>query len=471
MDSEKTGVICSESTFDGYVRTSSDTTHIIVSRNNGDSEVTLLNEEKFDTWRNGEILENIDYDLIEIGKGLYGGAYVDIQNFCTYQYSLSRGLYHVRIINNALNRYYPVLYIKQSNGTFKIIEGINSTDLIIDKYVFLDGTDSGLYISQKTDARVAPIITKVFDTESVWKDTDLHRDMELCSEIMAKTYGHAYLDSVQWVINNWDFGGYYITNDFVKPSAIGDSVGITVNDGSGFATGKYIAVGNRQSYDVYYITAKSENLLTCTLWADNNKHYALGSTVVATLTLSVAGKTVYNESIRVYLMDDIKRAESNRMPYYALADSAIHPTSDVYDLIGRGAANRIRTLLKGQTRIVFYTDSWENVRVGVMNHLISDIPVNDSHFVRKGVGGDTSMHIRERFLADLENGVVTTDDFFVFVMGTNNLLRYNGTSDSAWSGDIVQLCQDYTYHFLQDARLISEQLNGNFLFISGQYIG
>ena len=177
----------------------------------------------------------------------------------------------------------------------------------------------------------------------------------------------------------------------------------------------------------------------------------------------MTGKADYSEKINVYHFSDITRMEAGRMPISALVDGAIHPTGDVYSLIGRFAAQRMRGLMRDEQRVVFYSDSWENVLVGIKDNLFG------THtFEKRSVGGDTTMHIRERFLADIAAGTVSNNDFFVFMMGTNNLLRYNGAT-APWIGDIKQLMHDYKYHYLNDVRLITEKLNGNYLIISGQY--
>ena len=455
--------VVKESSFNGEIRTMGDTTHIIVSNNRGVSKVSTVSDAKSTKTEVENLWKAIAPQGVLVNKAVYtGDKIVDYVNATTVSYSLSVGTYYLRTYTST-DTYSKKIAIKHPNGRFSVLKNSNFKEGYFEGYIEIEENNSILYICQYSNVYAQPVLKRVLGDTLKATDTQMQGEVIALAREMHDTYAHSYLDSIQVVRNRWDFGGFYLTSDFVKPSAVGGTVEITINDASKFSIKEYIAVGNLSSYDVYEITAKSGNTLTCTLYADCNQHYTLGATVKKELSLTVTSKADYSERINVYNFTDITRMESGRMPTSALVDGAIHPTNDVYSLIGRFAAQRMRGLMRDEPRVVFYSDSWENVLVGIRDNLFG------THaFEKHSVGGDTTMHIRERFLADIAAGTVSNNDFFVFMMGTNNLLRYNGAT-APWSGDIKQLMHDYKYHYLNDVRLITEKLNGNYLIISGQF--
>jgi hypothetical protein len=455
--------VVTESSFNGEIRTMGDTTHIVVSNNRGVSNVSTVSE--------GELAKsNVDLHYKSIlpleilrNTSIYTGDRLNTSNnLTTVSYKLDKGVYYLRAyISNDV--YSKKIAIKHPNGRLSILKNNDYTVGYFEGYIEIEEDNSYLYVCQFSNVYAQPVVKRIISDTLKATTTQMQGEVIALAREMHDTYAHSYLDSIQVVRNRWDFGGYYLTSDFVKPSVINGSVEIAINDASKFSVKEYIAVGNLASYDVYEVTAKNGNTLTCTLYADCNQHYALGATVKKELSLTVTGKADYSEKINVYHFSDITRMEAGRMPLTALVDGAIHPTNDVYSLIGRFAAQRMRGLMRDEPRVVFYSDSWENVLVGIKDNLFG------THtFEKRSVGGDTTMHIRERFLADIAAGTVSNNDFFVFMMGTNNLLRYNGAT-APWIGDIKQLMHDYKYHYLNDVRLITEKLKGNYLIISGQY--
>lgn len=455
--------VVTESSFNGEIRTMGDTTHIVVSNNRGASKVSTVSE--------GELAKsNVDLHYKSIlpleilrNTSIYTGDRLNTSdNLTTVSYKLDKGVYYLRAyISNDV--YSKKIAIKHPNGRFSILKNNDYTVGYFEGYIEIEEDNSYLYVCQFSNVYAQPVVKRIISDTLKATTTQMQGEVIALAREMHDTYAHSYLDSIQVVRNRWDFGGFYLTSDFVKPSVISGSVEIAINDASEFSVKEYIAVGNLASYDVYEVTAKNGNTLTCTLYADCNQHYALGATVKKELSLTVTGKADYSEKINVYHFSDITRMEAGRMPLTALVDGAIHPSSDVYRLIGRFAAQRMRGLMRDEARVVFYSDSWENVLVGIKENLFG------THtFEIRSVGGDTTMHIRNRFLADIAAGTISNNDFFVFMMGTNNLLRYNGAT-APWSGDIKQLMHDYKYHYLNDVRLITEKLNGNYLIISGQY--
>lgn len=455
--------VVTESSFNGEIRTMGDTTHIVVSNNRGVSKVSTVSE--------GELAKsNVDLHYKSIlpleilrNTSIYTGDRLNTSNnLTTVSYKLDKGVYYLRAyISNDV--YSKKIAIKHPNGRFSILKNNDYTVGYFEGYIEIEEDNSYLYVCQFSNVYAQPVVKRIISDTLKATTTQMQGEVIALAREMHDTYAHSYLDSIQVVRNRWDFGGFYLTSDFVKPSVISGSVEIAINDASNFSVKEYIAVGNLASYDVYEVTAKNGNTLTCTLYADCNQHYALGATVKESSFLTVTGKADYSEKINIYHFSDITRMEAGRMPLTALVDGAIHPTTDVYSLIGRFAAQRMRGLMRDEPRVVFYSDSWENVLVGIKENLFG------THtFEKRSVGGDTTMHIRERFLADIAAGTVSNNDFFVFMMGTNNLLRYNGAT-APWSGDIKQLMHDYKYHYLNDVRLITEKLNGNYLIISGQY--
>lgn len=455
--------VVTESSFNGDIRTMGDTTHIVVSNNRGVSKVSTVSE--------GELAKsNVDLHYKSIlpleilrNTSIYTGDRLNTSNnLTTVSYKLDKGVYYLRAyISNDV--YSKKIAIKHPNGRFSILKNNDYTVGYFEGYIEIEEDNSYLYVCQFSNVYAQPVVKRIISDTLKATTTQMQGEVIALAREMHDTYAHSYLDSIQVVRNRWDFGGFYLTSDFVKPSVISGSVEIAINDASNFSVKEYIAVGNLASYDVYEVTAKNGNTLTCTLYADCNQHYALGATVKESSFLTVTGKADYSEKINIYHFSDITRMEAGRMPLTALVDGAIHPTTDVYSLIGRFAAQRMRGLMRDEARVVFYSDSWENVLVGIRENLFG------THtFEKRSVGGDTTMHIRERFLADIAAGAVSNNDFFVFMMGTNNLLRYNGAT-APWIGDIKQLMHDYKYHYLNDVRLITEKLNGNYLIISGQY--
>ena len=455
--------VVTESSFNGEIRTMGDTTHIVISNNRGVSKVSTVSE--------GEVAKsNVDLYYKSIlpleilqKTSIYTGDRLNISNnLTTVSYKLDKGIYYLRAYTSN-DVYSKKIAIKHPNGRFSILKNNDYTVGYFEGNIEIDEDNTILYICQYSNVYAQPVVKRIISDMLKATTTQMQGEVIALAREMHETYAHSYLDSIQVVRNRWDFGGFYLTSDFVKPLAVGGSVEIAINNASKFSVKEYIAVGNLTSYDVYEITAKSANTLTCSLYADCNQHYALGATVKKELSLTVTGKADYSEKVNVYHFADITRMEAGRMPISALVDGAIHPTNDVYSLIGRFAAQRMRGLMRDEGRVVFYSDSWENVLVGIRENLFG------THtFEKRSVGGDTTMHIRERFLADISAGTVSNNDFFVFMMGTNNLLRYNGAT-APWSGDIKQLMHDYKYHYLNDVRLITEKLNGNYLIISGQH--
>ena len=458
-----TKAVVTESSFNGDIRTMGDTTHIVVSNSRGVSKISTVSDAKSVKNELEALNKNIVPSEVLNGKVVYTGDKLqDSPNTTTTAYKLSKGIYYLRAYLS-IDAYSKKISVKHPNGTFSVLKNNKYTEGFFEGYIEIEEDNSYLYICQFSNVYAQPVLKSVVSNVLKATTTQMQSEVITLAREMHDTYAHSYLDSIQVVRNRWDFGGFYLISDFVKPSVIGGSVEITINNASNFSVKEYIAVGNLTSYDVYEVTAKNGNTLTCTLYADCNQHYALGATVKKELSLTVTGKTDYSEKINVYHFSDITRMEAGRMPLTALVDGAIHPTNDVYSLIGRFAAQRMRGLMRDEQRVVFYSDSWENVLVGIKDNLFG------THtFEKRSVGGDTTMHIRERFLADIAAGIVSNNDFFVFMMGTNNLLRYNGAT-APWIGDIKQLMHDYKYHYLNDVRLITEKLNGNYLIISGQY--
>ena len=455
--------VITESSFNGEIRTMGDTTHIVVSNNRGVSKVSTVSEGE-SAKSNIDIYYKSILPLEVLQKtSIYTGDRLNVSNnFTTVSYKLDKGFYYLRAYTST-DLYSKKIAIKHPNGRFSILKNNDYTVGYFEGNIEIDEDNTILYICQFSNVYAQPVVKRIISDTLKATTTQMQGEVIALAREMHDTYAHSYLDSIQVVRNRWDFGGFYLTSDFVKPSAVGGAVEIAINDASKFSVKEYIAVGNLASYDVYEVTAKNGNTLTCTLYADCNQHYALGATVNKELSLTVTGKADYSEKINIYHFADITRMEAGRMPISALVDGAIHPTNDVYSLIGRFAAQRMRGLMRDEPRVVFYSDSWENVLVGIKENLFG------THtFEKRSVGGDTTMHIRERFLADIAAGAVSNNDFFVFMMGTNNLLRYNGAT-APWIGDIKQLMHDYKYHYLNDVRLITEKLNGNYLIISGQY--
>ena len=279
-------------------------------------------------------------------------------------------------------------------------------------------------------------------------------------EYLAKAYGDRCLN-YRYAINSlYDFLNLTLTNSFVKPEK-GSSVDISISDVSAIKANSFICIGNLQSYDIYEVTSinTDANSISASLINDGLSYYAIGDTVPTTISMTYGGKDEYSESIRVYLYEDVRSYEDDVLPPSSCYDN-IHPQNEVYTLLGKIIADRIKSIAGAiPTRVCVYGDSWG--QAGIYPKEIGD--QLGCTMLNKSVAGDATMHVRKHFLFDFEAGTVSNDDFFVFQMGTNNLHRYGTAS----SDSLGQIMQDYKFHFNQDLRLITEKLNGNFLIVPG----
>ena len=262
--------VVTESSFNGDIRTMGDTTHIVISNSRGVAKISTVSDAKSVKNELEALNKNIVPSEVLNGKFVYTGDKLqDSPNTTTTAYKLSKGIYYLRAYLST-DVYSKKISVKHPNGTFFVLKNNNYTEGFFEGYIEIEEDNSYLYICQFSNVYAQPVLKSVVSNVLKATTTQMQNEVIALAREMHDTYAHSYLDSIQVVRNCWDFGGYYLTSDFVKPSVIGGSVEITINNASKFSVKEYIAVGNLTSYDVYEVTAKNGNTLTCTLYADCN---------------------------------------------------------------------------------------------------------------------------------------------------------------------------------------------------------
>lgn len=353
--------------------------------------------------------------------------------------------------------------LESGNGNYTIIEkGVGSGYKLFDELVSTK-IDTAYIICSQNASLEPPFVIDIYeDVFTNIKNVNAWTQMVESDDFIKQSYPNRVFDSRLTLEALYDYKDVYITENFVKPN-INSSVVVTVNDGTRIALNSDIAIGNLQSFDKYYVTAISGNSVTISLKEDTSPYYRIGDTVPAILNTSYESRETLSEySSYIYTWKDILSVMNDNIPDSATTDS-IHPTTSVYQLFGKAIADMIKPLLKDETRIVVYGDSWGYA--GVYPQVVADelnLPL-----LNKSRSGDSTMYIRKRFVQDFNNEVVSNTDFFIIQMGTNNLIRWGKETGTGFVGPVGQIMKDYKYHFAKDCKAITDLLHGNYIIVPG----
>lgn len=348
-----------------------------------------------------------------------------------------------------------------SSGSQMIVP-INQTDACEGYFTVNDDYLNVVVYSDSEDSFDVELDAK-FSSSIKKEEQEVVRQMNFIDNRLKTLYPERLINSREFIEVLYDYGNMFLSNSFYKPQ-LNEDVEISINDASSLKQGEKICIGNLQNYDVYQINNITDNKLSIKLIESLSEYYFSGNEVPAEISMSYESKDTYTEKINVYHYEDIISYQNGMIPRYATVDE-IHPTDDINQALGLEIARKIRPLLNGQSRIVVYGDSWGAAQV-YPNAIKENLGLE---LLNRSVSGDATMHIRKRFLQDLEDGTVSNDDFFIFEMGTNNLVRFNLDISLVINpvGDVKQIMRDYIFHYEQDLRYIINKTNGNFVIVTG----
>lgn len=173
-------------------------------------------------------------------------------------------------------------------------------------------------------------------------ESELQKAMIEVDGLFAQLYPNNFVNLKKLVMCHHNFGGYQLAQEFTKPSLNG-SVSIVLNSTTSISNGTKICVGTRDIYDLYQVSSKSGNTLTCKL-VESNTEFASGDVVSASYKMtSDLGRCFIDLPTKVYLHNDVLSYQLGNMIKSATADG-IHPTATMYRTIGQLIGKEIKKL-------------------------------------------------------------------------------------------------------------------------------
>lgn len=225
---------------------------------------------------------------------------------------------------------------------------------------------------------------------------------------LAKILNSNYVD-VKKLANIRATTYHNLTSSFVVPELNNTvTINVNVNSTANYTELSTIAVGTLDVYDLYYIDSiTGTTTLNCTLIESNT---------------NMIGETVPTDSsmyaFRVYNYEDVKRFKSNCFMRDVISFDKYHPTASMYNLIGDIFSNQIYKLAPSVSRVIIFGDSYVD-GTNIEGRIASNLGVAT---VNEGLMSMRIEHIIDNIFIPYMSSYTPVDgDFFLFMMGTNNL--------------------------------------------------